>query len=165
MPTEAARSLAAAVGDALRDSDEMVAVAESSTGGLLGSTLTDVPGSSSYFERGLITYSNATKTELLDVDPATIDNEGAVSPETARQMATGVRSRSGTDWGISTTGIAGPGGGTSHNPVGTVYIGIAGPIGDGETVSVNHYEFDGDRHENKADFTRQALTDLLDALE
>lgn len=154
--------LAARVGDALRERDATLAVAESATGGLLGSKLTDIPGSSDYFDRGLVTYSNDAKTELLGVSASTLDTHGAVSEPTARQMAAGVREHAGTDWGLSTTGIAGPGGGTPQNPVGTVYIGVAALSDD---VSVSRREFDGERLANKDQFTRQALSELVTAID
>ncbi|MFQ5636981.1 MAG: competence/damage-inducible protein A [bacterium] len=102
-----------------------VAVAESCTGGLLASTLTDVSGSSAYFERGVVAYSNRAKVDVLGVPPGTLEKFGAVSAETAEAMAEGVRRMSGADFGISTTGIAGPTGGTKEKPVGLVYIGLA----------------------------------------
>jgi nicotinamide-nucleotide amidase len=159
-------SLVERVGDRLRAEGAMVGVAESSTGGLLSSLLTDVAGASGYFERGVVTYSNAAKMDLLGVEQATLEENGAVSAPTARQMACGVRELAGTEWGVSTTGIAGPGGGTSRTPVGTVYIGIARACADEETpVAVERYEFEGQRRECKEQFARQALSDLLDAFE
>lgn len=148
-------------GSLLTGNGSMVAVAESSTGGLLGSKLTNVAGSSEYFERGAITYSNEAKMDLLGVDPTTLDSEGAVSAEVARQMASGIRENAGTAWGVSTTGIAGPTGGTAEKPVGTVFIGIAG---EGH-LTANRYEFDGSRLECKAQFAEQALADLIESIE
>jgi nicotinamide-nucleotide amidase len=156
------RSLLECVGDRLRATGTLVAAAESSTGGLVCSRLTDVPGSSDYFDRGVVSYSNAAKVEVLGVDSATLDEHGAVSEPTAREMATGVRELADTAWGVSTTGVAGPGGGTPRTPVGTVYIGVAD--GDG-VVSANRYEFDGTRQECKRQFARRALADLLAAVE
>ena len=106
-----------------------IAVAESCTGGLIAHRLTNVSGSSAYFERGVVTYSDASKTELLGVPADTIGACGAVSRETAESMASGIRSRARTDIGLSTTGIAGPAGGTPSKPVGTVWIGIADRAG------------------------------------
>lgn len=102
-----------------------LAVAESCTGGQLSNRLTNVPGSSAYFERGLVTYSNQAKIDLLGVPAAVISEHGAVSAETAEAMARGVRERSATDLGLSTTGIAGPSGGTPEKPVGLIYVGVA----------------------------------------
>ena len=155
-------SLLQRVGDRLRAADAMVAAAESSTGGLLCSRLTDVPGSSDYFDRGVVSYSNAAKVEVLGVESATLDEYGAVSEPTAREMATGVRELADAAWGVSTTGVAGPGGGTPRTPVGTVYIGVAHRDG---VASANRYEFAGTRQECKRQFARQALADLLDAVE
>ncbi|WP_136689078.1 CinA family protein [Halorhabdus amylolytica] len=156
------------VGDALREREGTVAVAESCTGGLIGSLLTDVPGSSDYFDRSLVTYSYDAKLEELAVSREALDGEGAVSEPVARQMARGVRDRAGSTWGVSTTGIAGPTGGTEDKPVGTVFIGVAraGPWGSGESsTAVRRYEFDGSRVEIKRQIAEQALTDLLAAVE
>lgn len=158
-------SLLERVGDRLREADAMVAVAESSTGGLLCSRLTDRPGSSEYFERGVVSYSNRAKVDLLGVDDATLDAHGAVSEPTAREMATGVCDLAGVAFGVSTTGVAGPGGGTPATPVGTVYIAVARATDDVTVVSANRHEFGGTRQERKRQFTRQALADLLSAVE
>lgn len=113
------------VGRLLRDRGLTVAVAESCTGGLIGHRLTDVPGSSMYFLLGAVTYSNESKQEILGVRAETLRRFGAVSNETAEEMAAGVRRRAGADLGLATTGIAGPGGGTPEKPVGTVCIALA----------------------------------------
>jgi nicotinamide-nucleotide amidase len=102
-----------------------IAVAESCTGGLIAHRLTNVSGSSAYFERGVVTYSDASKTALLSVPAGVIGVHGAVSREVAESMASGIRAGAGTDIGVSTTGIAGPTGGTPSKPVGTVWIGVA----------------------------------------
>ncbi|MFC6973904.1 CinA family protein [Halomicroarcula sp. GCM10025709] len=156
------------VGDRLRERGETVAVAESCTGGLVGSLVTDVPGSSDYFDRSVVTYSYGAKLDLLAVARETLDDHGAVSEPVAAEMARAVRDTAGTDWGVATTGVAGPGGGTPETPVGTVYIAVAhaAPWETGESgVRVAHYEFDGDRTTVKAQIARQALSDLLDAVE
>jgi nicotinamide-nucleotide amidase len=113
------------VGALLRERGATVAVAESCTGGRIGDWLTDVPGSSEYFLAGVAAYANAVKTGVLGVLPATLEAHGAVSPETAAEMAAGVRRLAGAAFGLSTTGIAGPGGGTPEKPVGTVCVGLA----------------------------------------
>lgn len=107
-----------------------VALAESCTGGMVGKMLTDVPGSSSAFWGGVISYSNEAKTRILGVSEETLNKYGAVSPETAREMARGIRNMAGSTFGISLTGIAGPDGGTPEKPVGLVYVGIAGDTGE-----------------------------------
>jgi nicotinamide-nucleotide amidase len=120
--------LAGVVGGLLRDRGLTVATAESCTGGLVAKRLTDVPGSSDYFLGGVVAYSNRLKTALLDVGPALLDEHGAVSEEVAAAMAVGACKRLGADCAISTTGIAGPGGGSAEKPVGLVYVGTA--LGD-----------------------------------
>ena len=102
-----------------------ISVAESCTGGLIAHRITSFSGSSDYFERGVISYSNASKVEVLGVDEDTIANFGAVSPQVACQMAQGIRSISGTEIGIGVTGIMGPTGGSAEKPIGLVYIGYA----------------------------------------
>lgn len=116
--------LEAVVGRMLRERGLTLAVAESCTGGLLSSSLTDVPGSSDYFLAGLTCYSNRAKMELLGVKEETLANYGAVSANTALEMAKGVCTRCGADVGLATTGIAGPGGGTERKPVGLVYLAV-----------------------------------------
>ena len=118
------RPLEAVVGEMLRRHHLTIAIAESCTGGLLTSRLTDVPGSSDYVERAFVCYSNRSKTQLVGVDPALIEQHGAVSEPVASAMAEGVASRTGADVGIGVTGIAGPGGGTEAKPVGSVVVAI-----------------------------------------
>jgi nicotinamide-nucleotide amidase len=122
-------TLASVVGELLRAKGQTLAIAESCTGGGLGQILTDIPGSSDYFIGGIICYADRVKVNLLGVNPDDLATEGAVSELVAAQMATGVKAKLGTDWGVSITGIAGPGGGTDIKPVGLVYIGIASPDG------------------------------------
>lgn len=134
-------SLASVTGAAFRDAGLTLALAESCTGGRIASLLTDVPGSSSFFLFGGVTYANSAKSEILGVDPALIERHGAVSEEVARAMAHGAMKRAGSDVAISVTGIAGPGGGTELKPVGTVWFGAC--RGDEEqTICVR---FSGDR--------------------
>ncbi len=120
-------TLASVVGNLLQASGETLSVAESCTGGGLGQMLTTVGGSSAYFMGGVISYDNAVKINLLGVNSEDLATHGAVSHTVAKQMAAGVRKRLGTTWGLSITGIAGPGGGTDTKPVGLVYIGLAAP--------------------------------------
>jgi len=120
-------TLEAVVGRILTERGETVATAESCTGGLLASRITDVPGSSAYFMGGAVCYTAAAKTALAGVDPAIIAEHGEVSEPVAMALARGARERFGTTYGIGVTGIAGPGGGTPEKPVGTVHIAVAGP--------------------------------------
>ena len=156
------------LGEALRERGETISVAESATGGLAGSLLTDVPGSSDYFDRAVVTYSYRAKRALLAVPRETLDEHGAVSAPVARRMAAAVRDTADTTWGVATTGVAGPEGGTEEKPVGTVFVGIAyaGEWGTNtsETVAERH-EFDGDRLGCKEQFARQALRNCLAAVE
>lgn len=138
-----AETLASALGKLLTAVGETLSVAESCTGGGLGQMLTDVPGSSRYFWGGVISYDNAVKISLLGVNPDDLMQFGAVSAIVAEQMAVGVRSRLGTTWGLSITGIAGPDGGTATKPVGLVYIGLAGA--DGVQSFENHFGAGRDR--------------------
>jgi nicotinamide-nucleotide amidase len=121
---EGEEPFASVVGRMLKEKKAMLATAESCTGGRLASLITDIPGSSEWFERGAVTYSNASKTEILGVPESLIKTFGAVSSETAVAMAKGIRKLSKTDYGIGITGIAGPGGGTTEKPIGTVHIAL-----------------------------------------
>lgn len=120
-------SLASVVGDLLTTAQSTLSIAESCTGGRLGQMITAISGSSTYFMGGIISYDNAVKEALLGVDSQALEQVGAVSAIVAEQMAVGVRARLNTTWGLSITGIAGPGGGTDTKPVGLVYIGLASP--------------------------------------
>ena len=144
------------VGKLLEKRDLTISVAESCTGGSLANHLTNVSGSSKYFDRGVVSYSNASKVEILKVDEDVIIEHGAVSREVAMQMAEGVRSTSGTDIGISTTGIMGPTGATTDKPVGLVYIGYC----DEKVCTARKVVFGGDRLLNKQR-TVQAALDLV----
>ena len=158
---------AVALGELLSDHDETLAVAESLTGGLVGSRLTDVPGSSAYFDRGYVTYSNDAKLETLGVRRESLDAHGAVSAPVAREMAAGARDRAETTWAVSTTGIAGPTGGTDEKPVGLVYVGIAYAAPWGTEASFTRSvraEFSGDRDAVKRASVDRALVELLAAV-
>ena len=143
----------ALVGQLLRARGATLAVAESCTGGLIASRLTDVAGSSDYFERGMVTYSTAAKQHLLGVPRELIGNSGVVSLDVVRVMADGVRRRSGTTFGLATTGIAGPSGGTSERPVGLVCVALAWEGGD----IAREYRFHGGRELIKYRAAQMAL--------
>ena len=149
------------VAELLKEKRLKIATAESCTGGMLGNLLTNIPGSSEYFDRGVISYSNRAKMELLGVSEETLRTYGAVSEQTAREMAEGIRRRSKADIGISITGIAGPTGGTREKPVGLVYIGIST---DKETI-VRRFQFGGERIANKEMACNAALSMLLEVLQ
>jgi nicotinamide-nucleotide amidase len=120
-------SLEKTIGELLRKKKQTLAVAESCTGGYIGHLITSIAGSSDYFNGGIIAYANDIKTNVLKVDVSTLQTNGAVSKEVAEQMASGVRQRLKADFGIATTGIAGPTGGSNEKPVGTVWIAVATP--------------------------------------
>jgi len=146
-------SLEEVVGRLLKEAQKKVAVAESCTGGLLAQRFTEVPGSSVYFDRGIVVYSNRAKTELLDVPPDLIEAHGAVSEQVARAMAEGIRDRAIVDFGISITGIAGPDGGSAEKPVGTVFVGLT----DSKESTVKQYNFPGNRSRVRFSTTQAAL--------
>jgi nicotinamide-nucleotide amidase len=148
--------LESVVGRLLLDREFKIATAESCTGGLIGNLLTNISGSSKYFERGVICYSNAAKVELLKVDEDVIADNGAVSLEVAMQMAEGVKATSGADIGVATTGIMGPTGATADKPVGLVYIGYC----DEKVCTAKKFIFGDDRLLNKQR-TAQAALDFV----
>ncbi len=137
-----------------------IACAESCTGGLLTSTLTDVPGSSSYILGSIVSYSNDVKSRILHVAEDTLAGYGAVSEETAREMAEGIRRLMQTDLGVGITGIAGPDGGSAEKPVGLVYIAVSSQT---RTVVQKNY-FHGTRLENKQAAVANALAMIRDVL-
>ena len=138
----------------------MLATAESCTGGLVAGAITDIAGSSGWFERGFVTYSNRAKMEELGVDPEIIARHGAVSGETAKAMAQGAKAASGAQWAVAVTGIAGPAGGSPDKPVGTVWFAWAGPV----RVEALHRRLDGDRAAVRAASVAIALQGLVDRL-
>lgn len=146
-------SLEEVVGRLLKERDLRIAVAESCTGGGLADRITNVSGSSNYFERGIVTYSNAAKVELLKVEEDLIMQKGAVSEEVAMQMAEGIKSTSGVDIGVALTGIMGPGGAVTNKPVGTVFIGYC----DDKVCTAKRFQFGDDRIMNKTRATQAAL--------
>ncbi|MFQ5846387.1 MAG: competence/damage-inducible protein A [Candidatus Methylomirabilales bacterium] len=141
------------VGRLLRGQGKTVAVAESCTGGLIAHRMTNIAGSSDYFERGIVAYSNRAKEDLLQVPGALIERHGAVSPEVAGAMAAGIRCVAGADLGIGVTGIAGPGGGTAAKPVGLTYIALA----DAQGEECCEHRFPFDREGNKLWASQMAL--------
>jgi len=147
--------------DLLTSRNQTLAVAESCTGGLLGSTITNVPGSSAYFLGGIIAYSDSSKIEILGVPSQTIEKNGAVSERCAVAMAKGIMNNFACDIGIGITGIAGPGGGTEQKPVGTVFIGIASEMSE----LVRQYNFTGTRQKIKEASVRAALELACEFLE
>ena len=140
----------------LSERDLKIAVSESCTGGLISHRLTNVSGSSNYYERGTVTYSNAAKVELLKVSEDLIAEKGSVSLDIARQMAEGIKSISGVDIGLSVTGIMGPSGGTTEKPVGLVYIGLC----DDKICTAKEFRFGNERLLNK-ERTSQAALEML----
>ena len=148
------------ISDLLKKNHITIATAESCTGGLIAHTLTNISGSSEYFDRGYVTYSNIAKIDTLDVAKTLLDKNGAVSKEVAEAMANGIRTKSNVDIGISTTGIAGPTGGTIEKPVGLVYIAIS----SNEKTIVKKYKFSGDRLQNKENTCNAALQMLYDVI-
>jgi PncC family amidohydrolase len=154
------RTLEIQVGILLRERNLKLALAESCTGGLIGSRLTDVPGSSEYFLGSIVAYAYEAKVSLLGVSWDTLNSGGAVSRETVLEMARGARKALNTDIGVSVSGIAGPAGGTPDKPVGTTWIALV--ANDGEWA--REFRFQGDRAQNKSLAADAALQLLLDYL-
>ena len=149
------------IGRLLRKRGWMLSIAESCTGGLIGHRITNVPGSSDYFDGGVITYSNDAKRELLKVPEEVIPTYGAVSRQTAVAMAEGIRKLRGVEIGIGVTGIAGPAGGTEAKPVGLVYIALSSPV----RVECKEFRFNGDREMIKLQASEAALNMIRRLLE
>ncbi len=153
-------ALCGLLADVLVKKQWQLATAESCTGGLIAAACTDLAGSSDWFERGFVTYSNAAKTELLGVAPELIEHHGAVSEAVVRAMAAGALARSQAQVAVAVTGIAGPGGGSAAKPVGTVWLSWATPAGI--TSEVQH--FGGDRAAVRTATVHHALTRLVTLL-
>jgi len=153
-------ALTADLADILQRNGWCMASAESCTGGLISAACTDLAGSSNWFERGFVTYSNAAKTEMLGVDAGLIERHGAVSEAVARAMAQGAVTRSHAQVAVAVTGVAGPGGGSADKPVGTVWFGWATPAG---TIT-EMKRFDGDRAGVRQATVAHALARLLELL-
>ncbi len=146
------------IGDFLREKGWTLSIAESCTGGLVSDLITNVPGSSDYFEGGIVSYSNLAKQELLKVPAIYIKRYGAVSPLVAKKMAEGVRRAFHTTFGVSTTGIAGPGGGSRKKPVGLVFIAVS----NGKRTIVKKEKLKGNRKAIKKESARRSLKYLYD---
>ena len=146
--------------DALRAMEKTVATAESCTGGLVGKRITDVSGSSKVYPGGVISYSCEVKRRVLGVDPALLETQGAVCEAVAAQMAQGVRALLGSDYGLSTTGVAGPDSDDFGNPVGLVYVGVT----DGTRTEVCELRLTGDRASIRRKAAERALSALFDLL-
>jgi PncC family amidohydrolase len=149
------------LGELLRARGLKLATAESCTGGLIASRITDIPGSSDYFLGGIVAYSYEAKVELLGVSWDTLKQFGAVSRETVLEMARGVRKALGAELAIAVSGIAGPGGGLPNKPVGTTWIGLSASDGDRAEL----FQFQGDREQNKASAADRALEILIKHLD
>jgi len=146
------------LGDKLRDKKWKLATAESCTGGMISTAITDKAGSSEIFDRGFVTYSNEAKMEMLGVRKETLEEFGAVSEETAEEMTKGALAKSNANIAVAITGIAGPGGGSAKKPVGLVYIGYG--LKGGIAQSTKH-QFKGTREEIRLQSTKEALKHLL----
>jgi PncC family amidohydrolase len=154
-------SLEQRLGPLLRSRGWTLAVAESCTGGLLADRITNVPGSSDYFLGGIVAYSNTAKEHFLGVRSSTLEAHGAVSQETALEMAVGVRRAFGADLAVAITGLAGPGGAQAGKPVGLTFIGLSSPAGD----RVARHVWPADRQGNKSLSAEATLKMLLEELE
>jgi len=147
-------ALAEQLGRFLTVHGKIIAAAESCTGGWIAQVITEIPGSSAWFERGFVTYSNQAKVDMLGVSPKTIEYYGAVSEQTATEMVAGALAHSGANCAIAVTGVAGPEGGTPNKPVGTVFIAWKNK---GEKTKVVKKQFSGDRHQIRAQSVKTAL--------
>ena len=155
---EEAHAIAARLVRRLKEYGAILTVAESCTGGLLASTFTDIAGASQWFTQSWVTYSNESKTKELEVEADLLLEKGAVNATVAIQMAEGARKRSGADFSISITGIAGPKQDSSNKPIGLVYVGIATK----HWANAESIQMGGDRHENKRAFVQFALQTAID---
>jgi nicotinamide-nucleotide amidase len=153
-------TLAARLGAAALARGTMIATAESCTGGLVAGAITSIAGSSGWFERGFVTYSDRAKEQQLGVASSTIERFGAVSEETAKAMAQGAVRGSAAQWAVAVTGIAGPDGGSPDKPVGTVWFAWAGP----DHLQALRRQFDGDRAAVRQASVRVAVEGLIDRL-
>jgi nicotinamide-nucleotide amidase len=153
--------LAEQLGDRLKARAYKIATAESCTGGWIAQIITEVPGSSSWFDRGFVTYSNNAKMQMLGVNPQTLTQYGAVSTEVAKQMVAGALANSEADWAVAVTGVAGPDGGSTEKPVGTVFIAW---LNKGGISRVQRLQLSGNRHEIRKQTVISAIEGLLISL-
>ncbi len=159
------RSLAIALGDALHAQHQMLVTSESCTGGWVAKVLTDIPGSSAWFDRGYVTYTNQAKQDLLAVAPEILKTQGAVSQQTAEAMAHGALRHSPANFSLAITGIAGPGGATPDKPVGLVWFAWARKQeNDKPIVWSSQYVFAGDREAVRRQAVAVALKGMLDGV-
>lgn len=154
-------TLAQVIGEYLSVRQQSLALAESCTGGLVAKRCTDIAGSSAWFERGYVTYSNRAKQELLGVPEAVLNQHGAVSEACAQAMVEGLLAHAPVDWGVSVTGIAGPTGGSADKPVGLVWMACKGR---GSKPKVERHQFSGDREAVRDQAAQAALQLLLGQL-
>jgi nicotinamide-nucleotide amidase len=160
--TERLDKLAATLGDQLQRAHHMLATAESCTGGWIAKVVTDIAGSSGWFDRGFVTYSNGAKQDMLGVSPTAIAEHGAVSEEVAVEMARGALDQSLADVAVAVTGIAGPGGGAEEKPVGTVCFAW---VVEGQAPVTQRIQFAGNREEVRHQAVRLALEHLIELLD
>jgi nicotinamide-nucleotide amidase len=166
MTAQNLNNLAEQLAALLIDNDKQLAVAESCTGGWLAKVLTDLSGSSAWFERGFVTYSNQSKHEMLGVREATLETHGAVSQETVEEMSLGTLTNSHADFSISISGIAGPSGGTAEKPVGLVWFSWARKDKTSQhTLASEKHIFKGDRDAVRRQAVAHALTKLITFVE
>lgn len=159
MNDEQLQQLSHRIGEQLKRRQATVTAAESCTGGWIAKVFTDISGSSAWFERGFVTYSNEAKQQMVGVQDTTLQQHGAVSEQTVREMATGAAKAAAAEYAIAVSGIAGPEGGTPDKPVGTVWFAIVGPEGH---VLAQRQIFAGDRDAVRRQSVAWALQTLLD---
>lgn len=157
MTDKVLRQLSQQVGEKLKRLGATLTTAESCTGGWIAKVITDIPGSSVWFERGFVTYSNEAKHQMIGVESTTLEKYGAVSEAVVREMAQGALYAAGADYAVSVSGIAGPNGGSKEKPVGTVWFSVASKT---EGTTARHQRFNGDRNAVRRQATEYALQTL-----
>jgi len=160
MSDQQCRQLAERVGQSLLQANASMVAAESCTGGWLACAVTAIPGSSQWFERGFVTYTNVSKQEMLDVSAQTLQQYGAVSEQTVREMAGGALQHSHAQVSVAISGIAGPGGGSADKPVGTVWLAWA----RGETIRTRMALYSGDREQVREQAVKTALQGIIEII-